>query len=254
MKLTKEIKSYLISMLRTETYIETIKPTIHAIYNDTLDYMIPPAYRQCRRTNETITDYTQLYKINKRDNPKVAKYLKKYYREVDKILTEKGFPGSQPGYCHLLESESLLRALTTLFVNACIKVLPDLGDYTHEKFYETLTYQKNYDSFVEINKKYFIPQIPRKEFHVSTPKAFQAAIKADKKRLGSDSVRRSSEYEPRSRNLIEIIHEYKTKGYLKTHIPNVAIKYYNLLRATKTYATIKYNGAPITITQLKEMN
>jgi hypothetical protein len=148
------------SILMMTAYRDTIKPEITKIYNEVMDYMIPPKYLVDKHTGEKITDYNQLYRIEDNDHIPV------FYSEVNKVLIERGFKPQKENCCHLLETEELIRDLNRQFAKACIDNLPTLvlGDKTKEEFYESLYHSmKFYDEFLEINKRYVIGFIDKKK-------------------------------------------------------------------------------------------
>ena len=142
------------SILLLEAYIETIRPEITKIYNDVLFYMIPKHIAVCKRTGEPITDYSKLYRVAD------SEYIEKYYHEVRTVLWEsKKFRPTKFEFCHLLESESLLRDLNYQFAKACIEELPGtvLQGKTREEFLKSLNYSlKYYEKFLDINKRWVI--------------------------------------------------------------------------------------------------
>jgi hypothetical protein len=165
MKPTQEIKSYLIALIQAEAYLETVRPAIVQIYNQAFDLYVPDRLRVNKRTGEILTDYKHAYLLASDSETKKA--LDIFDAEAKKMLIDKGFKPSKPEFCHLLEAESLARDLKAKFVEACCKSLPSkvLGGDTAEQFYKRLRLgsEKNFNSFLEINRKYFTQFIDRKE-------------------------------------------------------------------------------------------
>lgn len=170
MKPTYEQIKLLETVLITEAYIETIRPKIKSIYNEVLDYMIPPKYRTNKRTGEVIDDYNKLYMLDERDSEKAKKYLSEFYAEANKVLAEKGFKPNKEGCCFLLEWESVLRDLKRQFCEACSKTLPErvLQGKTPEQFFELIDNSyKGYEQFLDINTRYVIGFIDTKKLQSS---------------------------------------------------------------------------------------
>lgn len=155
------IVALLESALMIEAYRDTIKPQIDAIYNEVMDYMIPPKYLIDKYTGEKITDHNQLYRIEDFDK------WTDYYDEARKVLLERGFKPQKPENCHLLETESLLRDVNNDFVRECCKALPEivLQGKDPEDFAKMLWQGniKHWNEFLEFNRKYYIQFIDKEK-------------------------------------------------------------------------------------------
>lgn len=160
MKPTKTIIALLEAALMIEAYRDTIKPKVEAIYNETMDFMIPPKYLVDKRTGEKITHYNKLYRVE--DN----EHIPAFYAGVNKILIEKGFKPEKPGCCHLLETECALRDANRAYLKECCKVLPQrvLGSFSPEEFFEKLCTGslEHYKSALEINRSYHCQFVNKK--------------------------------------------------------------------------------------------
>lgn len=146
---TFEQKKYCETSLVLEAYIETVKPKIEDIYNNVLDYWFPENSLKDRYTGETITEYKNLHRYDGSLSD-----FDSYYKEVARVLKEKGFAPEKEGCCPLLEAEDRLRKTQVLFVKACCDALPENVDLSYKDLANASF--KHWKEFIEINTKYVI--------------------------------------------------------------------------------------------------
>jgi hypothetical protein len=128
-----------------EAYVETLRPIVTDIYNEVLSYHFPENSVTHKRTGEAITDYQDLYLYDGDCDS--------YYKEVQTVLAEKGYPPHRHGHCPLLEAECRLRDIRKSFVSACLDNLPDSIDLTLDSLLHNL---KHFKQFLDINMRYVI--------------------------------------------------------------------------------------------------
>lgn len=151
MKITREQKQLCKACLLLEAYIETIRPKIEAIYQDTYTLYFPEDHVKDRE-GKPITDY----KLNYRADDYHAYDWKGFYKEVNLRLIEAGFKSEKEGCCPLLEAETALRDTQREFCRVCAEATPN-GLISWEKLrVASLELQRK---FLDINMKFVVPEL-----------------------------------------------------------------------------------------------
>lgn len=150
-KITHEQKQLCKACLMLEAYIETIRPKVEAIYQDTYEHYFPKDHVKDRK-GKPITEFRLAYMANEYK----AYDWEGFYKEIQIRLKEEKLPPSKPGCCPLLEAEAALRDTRREFCRVCAKALPNGLISWEQLSVAPLELQRE---FLDINMSYVTPTL-----------------------------------------------------------------------------------------------